>query len=127
MCANVFRHFIRNSPGTRRRKNTVRRLVNARLLSARAATDTHQIYQFPRQATGIVNSLYPEIERGPLVIHHEQRVAEYPDTFIETRRGRIQITRAIQTQIENWAQQLTNQLDTGPTAEEDRETQKLYS
>ena len=60
---------------------------------------------FLQQAGGVVNSLYPG-SRPVLVVHHEQEVAEHPDTFVETRLGRIYVPRGLRQQVRSRVQQV---------------------
>lgn len=97
----VLEHFIDNSSATAARKNTVRGLIQQRIRSAQDSGDPHQIYVLLAQAGGIVNDLYrnaPAAQKPNLQVHHEQGVAEFPETFVETRTQRIYVSRAIRAQ-----------------------------
>jgi hypothetical protein len=48
----------------------------------------------------MVNSLYPSGE-AVVVIHHEQAVSDYPETFPRTQEERVTIPKPIQKQIED--------------------------
>ena len=94
----VLLRFIDVSPATAARKATVTGLVEGLVDQAAAAKNGDEIYRHLQQAGGIVNSLYPGAGRT-IVVHHEQEVAEFPDTFVETRRGRIYIKKELKTQV----------------------------
>lgn len=102
MTRRVLEYYINASSATPARKATVTGLVSQRIQSALDSRDSHQIYVYLAQAGGIVNSLYssaPAHQRPNIQIHHEQEVAEYPDTFVETRTQRMYVDRPTQRRV----------------------------
>jgi len=94
----VLETLIQNSPASAARKTTALGLVASRLDQAAAATDGDTIYRFLQQAGGIVSSLYPG-SRPAVVIHHEQEVAEFQDTFVDTRKGRMRVSKSLRADV----------------------------
>lgn len=105
----VLNGFVDRSPATAARKATVRGVVAQRIRAALDATDSHQIYVFLQQAGGIVNDLYATAPNRPSIqVHHEQEVAEFPDTFVETRTQRIYVSRRIRNQVRQQVNAIPN-------------------
>jgi hypothetical protein len=91
-------YYIDVSPATPERRASVRKGVEGKIATAQTSQDSHDIYKALQQAGGMVNSLYPKKE-GPVVIHHETAVKDYPETFPETQEERVGIPKPVLKQM----------------------------